>query len=203
MTTHGLFPVPVGEYKFHREFSTNEKNAINLCLQDLVKNIGNNFSKNTFALNIPELCEIRNFCEESVKHFNDEIINNPKTKLKITQSWLNISKENQFHHKHRHPNSYISGVLYIETSENDRINFYNPATRFHFYQDTSTVFNQFNSSVWWLPATQGMLYLFPSDLEHDVPSVSNNKRISLSFNTFFDSDFGSEVFLTLLPFGGK
>lgn len=203
MSTHGLFSVPVGEYKLDREFSTNEKTAIDLCLQDLVSNIGNKFSKNTFVLNVPELCEIRNFCEESVKHFNNEINNNTKTKLRITQSWLNISKANQFHHKHRHPNSYISGVLYIETSENDRINFYNPATRFSFYQETPTTFNQFNSSVWWLPATQGMLYLFPSDLEHEVPPVLSNKRISLSFNTFFDSDFGDEMFLTYLPFGEK
>ena len=203
MSIQGLFSTPVGAYKLDRNFSLNEKKAVDLCLQDLTNNIGNKFSKNTSVLNIPELCDIRDFCEESLKQFNTEIYGETKTQFRITQSWLNISEVNQFHHKHRHPNSYISGVLYVETSEDDKINFYNPSVRPNYYQEQPTMFNQFNSSVWWLPATERLLYLFHSDLEHEVPPVTSKKRISLSFNTFFDSDFGSEIFLTHLPIKGK
>ena len=44
----------------------------------------------------------------------------------ITQSWLNYTRANQFHHRHEHPNSFVSGVLYINADKaTDRINFYN------------------------------------------------------------------------------
>jgi hypothetical protein len=35
----------------------------------------------------------------------------------ITQSWANYTKKNQYHHTHEHPNSFISGVLYINANE--------------------------------------------------------------------------------------
>jgi uncharacterized protein (TIGR02466 family) len=203
MSAHSIFSTPVGVYQLNRKFTKEEKNATNLCLKKLVNNLGNKYSEDTQVLNKPEFCDINDFCKKSIKEFYSDVYGETKTKLRITQSWLNISKPNEFHHKHCHPNSYISGVLYIETTENDKINFYNPSLRERFYQETPTIFNQFNSRVWWLPATEGTLYLFHSDLEHEVPQVSSKKRISLSFNTFFDSDFGSKPFLTYLPAKGK
>jgi hypothetical protein len=32
----------------------------------------------------------------------------------VTQSWLNWTKPGQWHHKHSHPNSLYSGVLYLD-----------------------------------------------------------------------------------------
>ena len=48
-----------------------------------------------------------------------EEIYKPKSKVElyITQSWCNYTKENQHHHKHRHPNSFIYGVYYIDLNE--------------------------------------------------------------------------------------
>jgi len=203
MSIHALFSTPVGAYKLGRKFTKNEIDTINLSLKNLRNNFGNKYSKDTQILNNPKLSGIHSFCTESIHKFQNEIYGETKTKLKITQSWANISKTGDFHHKHCHPNSYISGVLYIETSENDKINFFNSSSRKSFYEEHPTIFNQFNSSVWWLPADIGTLYLFHSNLEHEVPPVSSKKRISLSFNTFFDSDFGNEISLTYLPFGGK
>jgi uncharacterized protein (TIGR02466 family) len=203
MSVQGMFSTPIGVYQLNRKFTKKEKSATNLCLKKLNNNYGNRYSKDTQVLNKPEFFDINDFCKKSIKEFYNDVYGETKTELRITQSWLNISSPNEFHHKHRHPNSYISGVLYIETTENDRINFYNPSLREHFFQETPTVFNQFNSRIWWLPATQGTLYLFHSDLEHEVPPVLGKKRISLSFNTFFNSNFGSETLLTYLPFAKK
>jgi hypothetical protein len=45
--------------------------------------------------------------------------------MRLTQSWLNYTKPGQFHHKHAHPNSFISGVLYMKAArQRDKIYFY-------------------------------------------------------------------------------
>ena len=47
----------------------------------------------------------------------------------ITQSWLNYIDENQYHPMHYHPNSVVSGVLYLDCDkDNDRIHFFSPLT---------------------------------------------------------------------------
>ncbi len=44
----------------------------------------------------------------------------------ITQSWLNYTETNQYHHKHQHPNSLVSGVFYINCDDKfDKIKFFN------------------------------------------------------------------------------
>ena len=66
---------------------------------------------------------IKKFLNQCCKDYLDKIIC-PKNDidLYITQSWLNYTKENQYHHKHEHPNSVISGVLYFDSDKkNDTI----------------------------------------------------------------------------------
>jgi hypothetical protein len=44
--------------------------------------------------------------------------------LYITQSWLNYTEENQYHHRHEHPNSVVSGVLYFDSDKKDMIKYF-------------------------------------------------------------------------------
>ena len=90
-----------------------------------VKNEGNINTKDNYILNRKEFKSIKQFIDKSCQDYLDKIIC-PKEKLKlyVTQSWLNYTEENQFHHKHSHPNSIISGVLYFN-SNNDNIKFFN------------------------------------------------------------------------------
>ena len=117
-------------------------------------------------------------------------------KLEITQSWINYTKTGQYHHKHAHPNSVISGVFYIQASkEIDKLFFYNES-----YQQIKIVpkeFHVYNSESWWLPVETGQLLLFPSSLTHMVATTSGeDDRISMSFNTFYKGKLGDEVALT-------
>jgi hypothetical protein len=51
--------------------------------------------------------------------------------------------------------------------------------------------------------SEGELLLFPSDLTHDVPTVTGDvERISISFNTFLVGKIGSNENLTELIIGG-
>jgi uncharacterized protein (TIGR02466 family) len=196
MQIQSLFPQPIGNFQLDRDFSKKEIKIINQKLETLNQNVGNKHSKDSQVLENPNLIKLKQFCLDALNQFTIDIFGN-QIDLKITQSWLNVTKKNEYHHKHYHPNSFISGVLYIDTEESDKIYFHNPAKP-QFLND-SKVFTLYNSADWWLPTPKGSLMLFMSSLEHSVGAVQGNKRISLSFNTFFNSDFGSKNSLTLLP----
>lgn len=197
---HNLFPIPVGIYELRRNISDEEINFV--LKQDVRKNVGNKNSVDTYVLKNLELKEIYDFIEESVrKYFLDVYCPPEKTKIKITQSWLNYTKKDEFHHKHSHPNSFISGVFYFQTDENlDKIYFYNDRNnQFSLY---SKEWNSWNSSSWWFESKQGNLILFPSSLMHSVlPVESEKERISLSFNTFLYGEIGNEYELAGLKIG--
>ena len=121
------------------------------------------------------------------------------TELKITQSWLNKTLINEGHHYHCHPNSYLSGVFYIKTNDDDKIMFYSNDQRTNYYRPTFNNWNLVNSESWWLPTPQNSLIIFRSDLYHSVPKTLNEERVSLSFNTFPINDLGNEQSATYLP----
>jgi len=196
MQIQSLFPHPIGNFQLDRDFSKKEIKIINEKLETLNENVGNKHSKDSQVLENPSLIKLKQFCLDALNQFTVDVFGN-HINLKITQSWLNVTNKNEFHHRHYHPNSFISGVLYVETDELDKIYFHNP-TKSHFSND-SKVFTLYNSAEWWLPTPKGSLMLFMSSLEHSVASIQGDKRISLSFNTFFNSDFGSKNNLTLLP----
>jgi uncharacterized protein (TIGR02466 family) len=194
-----LFPTPVGEFRFENNFSKKEINFIQK--QELTQNTGNDTSKNNYILTkSDELSRIRKFAINSVNLFYKEIYK-PKTdvNLYITQSWCNYTKTNQFHHPHTHPNSIISGVLYIDgNDDSDRIIFVRDVG----HQQIKVFpaeYNAFNAESWWLPAKSKTLYLFPSSLMHRVEPVKGDKtRISISFNTFVTGQLGTNDTLTEL-----
>ena len=196
MQINSLFPKPVSIFQLNRDFSKKEIKIINQKLETVYQNVGNKTSKDSQVLDHDNLINLKEFCLDALNQFTIAVFGN-QIDLRITQSWLNIAKKNEYHHKHYHPNSFISGVLYVDTNELDKIYFHNPEKR-QFAHDSKT-YTIHNSDNWWLPATKGSLVLFMSSLEHSVDAVQSDKRISLSFNTFFDSDFGSKIGLTFLP----
>ncbi len=193
-----LFPTTIAVYDLQRELNKHELETITECVNDFVLNQGNKTSKNKYVLKTPALCNLNNFFLDCVNDCMQRVFEET-TKLRITQSWLNRTDKGQFHHIHTHPNSYLSGVFYVKTTVDDRITFHNTDTRSIYYQPVYENFNISNSSTWWLPATQNKLYLFRSDVWHSVPQIQHDERISLSFNTFFAEDFGSETSIARLP----
>ena len=105
---------------------------------------------------------------------------------------------NQSHHAHNHPNSYLSGVLYINADEAyDKIIFQH--NRYEQITIPTTAWNPFNSETWFFPLESGEILLFPSRLSHLVAKKKgNNTRVSLSFNVFLKGDLGEEPLLTEL-----
>lgn len=194
MNIHNLFPTPVGMFDLDRSLSKKELSFF----QKLERrpNMGNSTSINNFVLRNSVLTSLRSWFEDCITEYF-KATTNPKhpVSLRITQSWINFSEPGQFHHKHAHPNSYISGVFYIQTNNKDKIFFYNEG--FRQLKIPPEEWNAWNSESWWYEAETGRLILFPSSLVHSVPTVEgDHTRISLSFNTFPIGVVGEENDLT-------
>lgn len=197
MNVFSLFPTPVAKFEIGRVFTTKEFNFVEK--QVMYKNVGNATSENRYVLTDKTMAPIKKFVEECVgKYF--QTIHSPKNdvSLRLTQSWFNYSKPGEWHHKHAHPNSFVSGVLYMKAVKDlDKIYFYSDT--YNQVSISTKDFNPYNSPSWWLPVQTGDLMLFPSSLTHSVEPVrGDHTRISLSFNTFPVGYVGEDKELTAL-----
>jgi len=197
---HNLFPTPVYITKIKRPFTKQELQFVNNQKNHCTKNAGNINTKDNYILNRKEFKNIKKFLDKTCKDYLERVIC-PKNNIElyITQSWLNYTETNQYHHKHAHPNSVISGVLYFDSDkENDKIMFSDPITYKQIKPDIDK-YNVWNSDTWWFAVETGMLIMFPSSTTHQVETKKgNNTRISLAFNTFYKGSVGSNFDLTEL-----
>ena len=188
-----LFPTPVYITSIDRKFTKKELQFVNKQKKYCVNNIGNIRTKDTHILNRSEFISIKKFIEEVCQSYLDNVVC-PKQDIKIyvTQSWLNYTEQNQFHHEHSHQNSFASGVLYFDTDEDtDSIRFFNSTTDQIAPEIDEAKYNIWNSNSWIFPVKIGQLVMFPSSTIHKVDIIKNsNTRISLSFNTFLKGKLG-------------
>jgi uncharacterized protein (TIGR02466 family) len=198
-TINGIFPTPIYQTKLNKEFTKEEKKFIEKSKLDVYANEGNVTSKDNYILNTKPLKNIKKQLDEIIKDYFDKIIS-PANNIKpyITQSWLNYTETNQYHHKHQHSNSLVSGVLYINSNEeHDRIKFFNDI--YKTIRIETKDFNIWNSESWWFSVKTGDVILFPSSLTHMVEvKKGDNTRISLAFNVFIKGTIGDKVSLTEL-----
>ena len=104
--------------------------------------------------------------------------------LDISNSWINIQKENSQLNKHCHPESIVSGVVFLKCNKlSNKLYFYNPNPHIHYMSYNKL--NDLNYSFVNIEPKIGDLILFPSWLMHGSDKEKNKckERISLSFNT--------------------
>jgi uncharacterized protein (TIGR02466 family) len=200
MFTQSLFGIPVVTFKLGREFTENEIKF--LFELETYKNIGNIVSKDAYVLEKPEMASLKEFVQSCAdQYFNEIYVPGPGISLRITQSWMNYTSKGQHHHRHNHPNSFLSGSFYINANnETDKIIFYREGNPIPYnMQINSPRLSNFNSSAWNVPVGMGDLVMFPSTLTHSVDTVHDEKtRASLAFNTFPVGALGSYQGLTQL-----
>ena len=144
---HSLFPTPVLFSSLERKLTPLEIKFLNKKEKDTYNNEGNITSNDNYVLNEKPFLNLKNELDLKVKEYFDKIIC-PSNKVKpyITQSWLNYTKRNQYHHRHQHPNSLVSGVFYINADEKlDKIKFFKERTYSTIELSTNN-YNLFNSS---------------------------------------------------------
>ena len=195
MILNSIFPVAVATFNLGRDY-TPEENAF-VDSQETHKNKGNTTSDDRYVLKNDVFANLKVAIEKNVnQYFHAIYAPKHEVNLRITQSWLNYCKPGEWHHKHAHPNSFISGVLYMKAErERDKIYFYKDGYK-QINLPTNN-YNLYNSESWWFPVGAGDMVIFPSSLTHSVEPVQG-ERVSLSFNTFPVGYVGEEDTLTAL-----
>jgi len=202
MQIYQLFPEPVYFTTLERELTKGELKEINTQKTLTYTNVSNITSKDTYILNNKALKKLKKDLYTKVIDYFDKIIcTNDSITPYITQSWLNYTKTNEFHHMHQHPNSFVSGVFYVTADDKvDKIVFSKPDVGPDKHIKLGIAkHNAFNSSTWFYMVKTRDIILFPSHLSHGVDKKKGtNTRISLSFNVFFKGTIGNKLQLTEL-----
>jgi uncharacterized protein (TIGR02466 family) len=198
-TINGIFPTPIYTSKIYRELTPLELKFVDKSKKDFYKNDGNITSNNNYILNEKPFSNLKKELDLRVQDYFEKVIS-PSNNITpyITQSWLNYTETNQYHHKHAHPNSLVSGVFYINCNEeHDKIKFFND--NYKTIKLEVKDWNMWNSESWWFSVKTGDIILFPSSLTHMVETKQgDNTRISLAFNVFIKGTVGNNKNLTEL-----
>jgi len=200
MIIHHLFPQPVYFSKLERELTKEELKTINEYKKNSYKNEGNTTSNNNHVLENKTLKNLKKDLNKMVVDYFDKVISTSNSIIPyITQSWLNYTKRDQFHHKHNHPNSLVSGIFYISADKKvDSVTFYKVSLDDRIRLNIAK-YNPFNSTSCLFPVETGNIFLFQSSLIHGVEKKKgNNERLSLSFNIFIKGTIGNNKLLTEL-----
>jgi len=198
-TINGIFPTPIYTSKLDRKLTPLELKFVDKSKKDFYKNAGNITTNNNYILNEKPFANLKKELDLVVQDYFEKIIS-PTDAITpyITQSWLNYTQKNQYHHKHAHPNSLVSGVFYINChEEHDKIKFFND--NYKTIKLEVKDWNIWNSESWWFSVKTGDVILFPSSLTHMVETKQgDNTRISLAFNVFIKGTVGNNKELTEL-----
>jgi uncharacterized protein (TIGR02466 family) len=158
-----------------------------------------NISKSMDVLNHTIMQNVSDLIDQSVKHYVLGVMSLDDKDLFIERvaSWANTHEVGDWCQSHKHNNSYITGVWYLQTFEKcsdltmDGWGF-SPIFGFPtiFQQRES---NEINSDSWDLKVSEGKLYIFPSVCRHSVgKNESKDLRISIAFNYYIRSRVISE-----------
>jgi len=191
-----LFSTPVFKVKEKFVMTNDLKNTLKK-----VKMIDNTFNlmseDQNILLNNKNFKSLKNYIKKWLDFYTKEILKIKDINFYITQSWLNKTRKDEQHHKHRHTNSLISGVFHFEDNKSDIV--------FHRSNDIFNLefnyneYNLYNSGTYKFATESNTLILFPSGLFHSVESnISNEDRHSLSFNTFVKGEIGKYNELNIL-----
>ena len=103
-------------------------------------------------------------------------------KLKVNNVWSNIQNSGSILNEHSHPNSIISGALYINVNDSCSITFHNPNPYIYFTHFVERTTFSFEWQQY--PVKNGDLLLFPSWLKHGHRDHVNemDNRVVISFN---------------------
>ena len=102
--------------------------------------------------------------------------------LKVSNIWSNIQNSGSRLNEHTHPDSIISGALYINVDESCKLYFHNPNPYIFF--TSKTKYTEYNYEHYDMYVENCQLILFPSWLKHGKYSEVNqmDQRIVVSFN---------------------
>ena len=183
-----LFPTFVWKAQLDRGVTqeTNERLMADLNRHAPVVGHGRSWQSHQRLHETVEFTDLRKY----ISHSTNEVLDFLKVGLRefeVTASWATINAPGRGHNIHAHPNSFLSGVYYIQTQSGaDTINFHDPRAQTAIIKPPVTELVAANADQAVIRVVDGTMLLFPSWLQHSVdPNASDRNRISVSFNLMF------------------
>ena len=102
--------------------------------------------------------------------------------IQISCSWATLVNKDYELPLHYHPNSYISGIFYLNKGED--ISFTDPLHELWYYS------NNPQPNLFKISPKPGLLIFFPSFIKHQVSKSKENNRFSIAFNIIPKGRFG-------------
>jgi uncharacterized protein (TIGR02466 family) len=194
MNNYNLLPIfPVGILTCDLGRDLSNKELIVLHNLPVVNNTSNFSSQENYLLDMQELSSLKESLTAAVNTYMRDVVSaDDNVSAYITQSWANYTTQNEHHHEHAHPNSFLSGVFYVNADEStDNITFFKGG--YKQIKLNPKEFNLFNADSWYIPVKTGQIVLFPSSLRHMVETKhTTHTRVSIAFNTFLKGTLGSK-----------
>ena len=102
--------------------------------------------------------------------------------VSIGKIWSSIQNKGSILKEHTHPDSVLSGVIYVNVNDDSKLYIHNPNPFIMFTQLKNN--NNFNYQYYWLKVTNCQLIMFPSWLKHGKNNEVNqmDDRVIISFN---------------------
>jgi uncharacterized protein (TIGR02466 family) len=161
------------------------------------------YTVNKNVLKLVEFSGLQSRIQTHIDNLLYEVLNcKQKIYFEIQNSWINRHGPDDWAKAHRHSNSLISGVYYIDVDDQSgSINFEKDRSFYNLWTDTIEMEYQdpgkmsvFNADAWSVLPKNNDLLLFPSLLYHSVhKNKSNNIRYSLAFNVFPRGNLGGSL----------
>lgn len=145
--------------------------------------------------NLQEFSEIKDLCDSILEEstFLFDLFGVERDSHYINNMWANIALHGHHHEYHVHPNSYLSGILYVKTPILcGETLFHNPTTQNIMIQPDFKSYDTRNAGKWVVKPERGKIVFFPSWIPHSVRQgydmEDNEERISLAFTLMFRSN---------------
>lgn len=181
-----IFKIGIGKYTRDSDITDDEWSFLKKV--EYENNFNNSFSSNMNLFEFEEMKSIHDFCQDCVNSYHNHE-SKYTSRLKIISSWINKNDPGQSHHMHKHQNSILTGVFYLQDTTNIPITFYNPILQTSAFYEEPKEYNQYNVYSTSLSFLKNTCIIFPSYLFHSV--VKNNTdsvRYSIAFNTFYEKN---------------
>ena len=162
----------------------------------------NQLSEEMGILDRPEFKSMKDVVFSHVKKYEKDVCGfKSSLSFKLTESWYKETVPGDDHLDHNHPNSMLSGVVYLNVpkgnTHHEGLNLIHIENRGVFkhhdfrYDYTPTKYNQISTFI---PVETGDIVLFPSYLYHFVSrnESENESRRIISFNTFIQGRMSCE-----------
>lgn len=145
-----------------------------------------NFTTHDDLFALTEFCEFSELVLKETSHALD-FLRVKRENHYITGMWANVTNPTHRHPLHLHPNSLLSGILYLKTPDKcGGTVFSDPRPAARVFEPTYEKMFEFNAGRFTHPAQKGTMLIWPSWMSHGVErgftEDENDMRITIAFN---------------------